>query len=261
MDGASLAPAQRALLMDMFRAAVASADPMRCLVPFLELPVPAGRTLVLGAGKAAAAMARAVEAAWPDRPIEGLVVTRYGHGLPTQRIDVVEAAHPVPDAAGRDAAQRILDLARGADADDLVLVLISGGGSALLTLPADGLTLDDKQAVNTALLRSGAPIGAMNTVRKHLSAIKGGRLAAAAAPARVVSLLISDVPGDDPAVIASGPTVPDPTTYADAREVLARYRVDPPAAVAARLARVQDPRGHQTAPDHPGPGGQGRARQ
>lgn len=240
MDGASLAPAQRALLMDMFRAAVASADPMRCLAPFLELPVPAGRTLVLGAGKAAAAMARAVEAAWPDRPIEGLVVTRYGHGLPTQRIDVVEAAHPVPDAAGRDAAQRILGLARSADADDLVLVLISGGGSALLTLPADGLTLDDKQAVNTALLRSGAPIGAMNTVRKHLSAIKGGRLAAAAAPARVVSLLISDVPGDDPAVIASGPTVPDPTTYADAREVLTRYRVDPPAAVAARLEAGND---------------------
>ncbi|MEQ9641193.1 MAG: glycerate kinase [Alphaproteobacteria bacterium] len=240
MSRTSLAPEKRALLMDLFRAAVASADPMRCLAPYLDLPAPAGRTLVLGAGKAAAAMARAVEAAWPDRAIEGLVVTRYGHGLPTARIDVVEAAHPVPDAAGRDAARRILELARGAGANDLVLVLISGGGSALLTLPADGLTLDDKQAVNTALLRSGAPIGAMNTVRKHLSAIKGGRLAAAAAPARVVSLLISDVPGDDPAVIASGPTVPDPTTFTEAREVLARYRVEPPAAVAARLEAAED---------------------
>jgi hydroxypyruvate reductase len=236
--GTSLPPATRARLLELFRAAVASADPMRCLAPHLDLPPPKGRTLVLGAGKAAAAMARAVEEVWADRPLEGLVVTRYGHALPTRRIEVVEAAHPVPDAAGEAAARRILALAESAGADDLVLVLISGGGSALLTLPARGLTLADKQAVNQALLRSGAPIGTMNTVRKHLSAIKGGRLAAAATPARVLSLLISDVPGDDPAVIASGPTVPDPTSFADARAALETYRVTPPAAVSEHLAEA-----------------------
>ena len=170
-------------------------------------------------------MARAFEARWPG-PLEGLVLTRYGHAVPCDRIEIVEASHPVPDAAGERAARRILDLAHGLGADDQLVFLASGGGSALLALPAPGLTLADKQAVTRALLRSGATIGEINTVRKHLSAIKGGRLAAAAAPARVVTLAISDVPGDDPAVIASGPTVPDPTTFADARAVLAKYRID-----------------------------------
>jgi hydroxypyruvate reductase len=173
-------------------------------------------------------------------PLAGLVVTRYGHGVPCDRIEVVEAAHPVPDAAGQAAAARILRMVQGLSADDLVLCLISGGGSALLALPAPGLTLDDKRAVNRALLKSGANIAEMNCVRKHLSAIKGGRLAAAAAPARVVSLLISDVPGDDPAVIASGPTVADPTTFADALAVLEKYRIDEPAAAIARLRKAQD---------------------
>jgi hydroxypyruvate reductase len=186
--------------------------------------------VVIGAGKAAASMARAVEDHWTGK-LEGLVVTRYGHGLPCRRIEVVEAAHPVPDQAGRAAAQRIMELVGALGADDLALCLISGGGSALLSLPAPGLTLEDKQAVNKALLRSGANIGEMNCVRKHLSAIKGGRLAAAAAPARVVTLLISDVPGDDPSVIASGPTVADPTTNADALAVLDKYGVREPAAV------------------------------
>ncbi len=222
------------LLRALFDAALAAADPREALRG--RLPRPArGRTVVVGAGKAAAAMARAFETAWPG-PLEGLVLTRYGHAVPCERIEVVEASHPVPDAAGMRAAQRILDLARGLGAEDQLVFLASGGGSALLTLPAPGIGLADKQAVTRALLRSGATISEINAVRKHLSAIKGGRLAAAAAPARIVTLAISDVPGDDPAVIASGPTVPDPTTYADARAVLARYRIEPPAAVAARLA-------------------------
>jgi hydroxypyruvate reductase len=220
-------------LRAMFDAAVAAADPAHCLPPHLP-PRPAGRVVVVGAGKAAASMARAVEGAWPDIDA-GLVVTRYGHGAPTRIIEVVEAAHPVPDDAGRAAAGRIHDMVQDLERDDFVLVLISGGGSALLTLPAAGLDLDDKQAINQALLRSGAPIDEMNAVRKHLSAIKGGRLAAAAAPARILSLLISDVPGDDPAVIASGPTVPDPTTLADARAVLSKYAITPAPAVAAHL--------------------------
>lgn len=195
---------------------------------------PKGRTIVIGAGKAAAAMARAVEEAWRG-PIEGVVVTRDGYGVPCRRIEMIEASHPVPDARGREAAGRILRAVRGLSQDDLVLCLISGGGSALLTLPAEGLTLADKQAVNRALLRSGAAIGEINTVRKHLSAIKGGRLAAAAHPARVETLLISDVPGDDPATIASGPTVPDPTSFADARAVVAKYGFDVPDSVRARL--------------------------
>lgn len=224
----------RGVLHRLFDAALAAADPARCLVPHLP-PPPAGRTIVVGAGKAAAAMAKAVEEAWPG-PLDGLVVTRYGHALPCRRIEVVEAAHPVPDEAGQRAARRILDLVQGLTADDLALCLISGGGSALLALGAGDVTLADKQAVAKALLRSGANITEMNCVRKHLSAIKGGRLAAAAAPARIVSLLISDVPGDDPSVIASGPTVPDPTTYEDARAVLAKYGIEPPPAVAARLA-------------------------
>lgn len=227
---------ERALLRAMLDAAITAALPDR-IVPAHLPPPPKGRTIVLGAGKASAAMAKAVEDHWPG-PLEGLVVTRYDHAVPCRRIEIVEAAHPVPDAAGRAAAERILALAQSAGPDDLVLCLISGGGSSLLALPAEGLTLEDKQAVNKALLASGADIGQMNTVRRHLSAIKGGRLAAAAHPAKVVSLLISDVPGDDPAAIASGPTVPDPTTFADAQAILARYGIEPPEAVKAHLARA-----------------------
>ena len=227
---------ERALLRAMLDAAITAALPDR-IVPADLPPPPKGRTIVLGAGKASAAMAKAVEDHWPG-PLEGLVVTRYDHAVPCRRIEIVEAAHPVPDAAGRAAAERILALAQSAGPDDLVLCLISGGGSSLLALPAEGLTLEDKQAVNKALLASGADIGQMNTVRRHLSAIKGGRLAAAAHPAKVVSLLISDVPGDDPAAIASGPTVPDPTTFADAQAILARYGIEPPEAVKAHLARA-----------------------
>lgn len=228
---------ERDLLLRMFKAAVEAAAPDLCLPRHLPAP-PAGRTIVIGAGKAAAAMARAVEAHWPaDKPLTGLVVTRYGHGVGAlPRIEVVEASHPVPDGAGQAAAARMLHLVGGLGPDDLVLCLISGGGSALLALPADGIGLADKQAVSRALLRSGAGIHEMNCVRKHLSAIKGGRLAAAAAPAALVTLMISDVPGDDPSVIASGPTVPDPTTLADARAVLARYGIAASPAVAARLA-------------------------
>jgi hydroxypyruvate reductase len=222
-----------ALLRELLDAALEAARPAQAILPHLPAPAP-GRTIVLGAGKAAAAMAQAVERHMAGR-LEGLVVTRYGHGAPCAQIEVVEAAHPVPDAAGQDAARRILELAAGAGADDLVLCLISGGASALLALPAAGLSLEDKQAVNRALLASGADIGQMNVVRKHLSAIKGGRLAAAAHPARVVSLLISDVPGDDPAVIGSGPTVPDPSTFKDAQAILARYRIELPARVAEHL--------------------------
>ncbi len=222
------------LLRRMFDEAVAAADPARAIPAHLPDPPAGGRTVVIGAGKAAAAMARAVERHWQG-PIGGLVVTRYGHGAPTRAIEVVEAAHPVPDAAGRRAARRLLDMVGDLGRDDLALCLISGGGSALLALPAPGLALEDKQAVTGALLRSGATIDEINCVRKHLSAIKGGRLAAAAYPARIVSLLISDVPGDDPAVIASGPTVADPTTFADARAVLARHRITEPAAVIDHL--------------------------
>lgn len=184
-------------------------------------------------------MARVLEDNWRG-PLSGLVVTRYGHGVPCRRIEIVEASHPVPDAKGRAAAERILELARGCGADDLVIALISGGGSALLTLPSPGLTLADLQAINRALLRSGADIGEINTVRKHLSAIKGGRLALAAYPAPVVTLVISDVPGDDPSMIASGPTVADATTFADALAVLAKYRITEPAAVIAHLERAED---------------------
>ena len=228
----------RALLRRLLDAAIESAQPAHCLPPHLPEP-PAGRSVVVGAGKAAAAMARAVEDHW-DGALEGLVVTRYGHSVPTRAIDVVEAAHPVPDAGGRAAAARILAEAEALGADDLALCLISGGGSALLTLPAPGIALADKQAVTGALLRSGAAIGEINCVRKHLSAIKGGRLGAACQPARVVSLLISDVPGDDPAVIGSGPTVPDPTTFADARAVLRKYGIDEPAAVIRHLEQGRE---------------------
>jgi hydroxypyruvate reductase len=224
---------QRALLRVLFDAAVAAAAPALRVPPYLPTRA-TGRTIVLGAGKAAAAMARAVEASW-EGPLEGLVVTRYGHGVACDRIEVVEAAHPVPDAAGLAAAGRILDFARGAGMGDLVLCLISGGGSALLTAPARGITLAQKQAVNRQLLSCGAAIHEINCVRKHLSAIKGGRLAAAASPARIVSLLISDVPGDDPATIASGPTVADPTTREEAIAIIARYGLNVDEAVAAFL--------------------------
>jgi hydroxypyruvate reductase len=230
----------RQFLEHLYQAAVRRALPLHSTAAFLP-PPPKGRTLVIGAGKAGGAMAQAVEALWPaDAPLSGLVVTRYHHtpprpaGLP-QRIEVVEAAHPVPDQAGLDAAQRILSLVQGLTQDDLVLCLISGGGSALLTLPADGLTLEEKQQINKALLVSGAHIGEMNCVRKHLSRIKGGRLAAACAPARVVTLTISDVPGDDPSVIASGPTVPDATSCADALAILKRYRIEVPPHIQAAL--------------------------
>jgi hydroxypyruvate reductase len=226
----------RTLLRAMFDAAVGAAHPSVCLPAFLEkIAPPKGRTIVVGAGKAAASMAAAVEAHWPH-PIEGLVVTRYEHGAPTSKIEVIEASHPVPDAAGRAAAGRILAKVQGLTEDDLVLALISGGGSALMALPADGVSLEEKQAVNKALLKSGATISEMNCVRKHLSAIKGGRLARAAAPAKVVALMISDVPNDDLSVIASGPTVPDPTTRQDALAVIAKYKIDAPAAVLAYLS-------------------------
>ncbi|MGE0004590.1 MAG: glycerate kinase [Parvibaculaceae bacterium] len=222
------------LLRRLFAAAIAAADPALRVPPFLPEP-PRGRTIVVGAGKASAAMALAVEQHWKGE-LSGLVITRYGHGAPCRRIEIVEASHPVPDANGRDAALRMGELVKGLTADDLVLCLVSGGGSALLAAPAPGLTLEDKQNVNRQLLASGAPISEMNCVRKHLSALKGGRLAAAAHPAEVVSLIISDVPGDDPAVVASGPTVPDPTTREDALAILRKYGFDLPDQVWAFLA-------------------------
>jgi glycerate 2-kinase len=229
-----------AVLRRVFTAAVAAADPRRVLAAHLPRPPAGGRIVVVGAGKSAALMAAAVEDAWNHFPLSGLVVTRTGHAVPTRRIEVIEASHPVPDAAGEAAARRILSLVSGLSERDLVLALISGGGSALLSLPAPGLTLADMQGVNRALLASGATIHEMNCVRKHLSAIAGGRLAAAAFPARVVALAISDVPGDDPSVIASGPTVPDATTFAEARAILARHRIAPSPAVAAHLAAAAE---------------------
>ena len=254
MSGPSLAPSSASLPADdprdflrgLFDAAVAQALPGPSLARFLPAP-PLGRTLVLGAGKAGGAMAAALESLWPRMaPMSGLVVTRYDYVPPAfaaaqargeTRIEVVEAAHPVPDEAGRRAAGRILELAHGLSADDLVICLMSGGASSLLASPAEGVTLGEKQAINGALLKSGAAIDEMNCVRKHLSAIKGGRLAAACAPARVLTLLVSDVPGDSPSVIGSGPTVPDPTTCADALAVLARYSIDLPPAIRDGLER------------------------
>ncbi|NKE45997.1 glycerate kinase [Roseomonas frigidaquae] len=232
--------AARAALKDVFAAAVASADPRIVLARHLPDPPAGGRVVVVGAGKSAAVMAAAVEAAWPDQALTGLVVTRYGHGHPTSRIEVLEASHPVPDAAGAAAAERLLQAVGGLTEADLVLFLVSGGGSALTTLPAPGLTLDDLMAVNRALLASGATINEMNCIRRHLSAFSGGRLALAAAPARVVTLAISDVPGDDPAAIASGPTVPDPSSFEQARALVAHYRMDLPAAVVAHLAQAAE---------------------
>lgn len=220
---------ERDLLEAMFRAAIEAAQPEKCVPPFLPA-VPRGRLIVIGAGKASAEMARAVERNWPGK-LEGLVVTRYGYAVPCERIEIVEAAHPVPDQAGLDAARRMLALVSGLSPDDTVLCLISGGGSSLLPLPLPGITLEDKQAINRALLASGASIGEMNCVRRHLSAIKGGRLAAACFPAHVVTLLISDVPGDQPFDIASGPTVADPGTCEDALEIVRRYGIALPAHV------------------------------
>lgn len=221
-----------AFLRALFDTAVRSADPAVCVPGHLPEMPRRGRIRVVGAGKASAAMARTVETharrdGWLDR-VDGIVVTRYGHGVPCERIEIVEAAHPVPDAAGADAARRIRDAAEELGEDDLLLCLISGGGSALLSAPADDISAEEKAAITRALLRSGAPIAAMNCVRKHISSVKGGHLAAAAVPARVVSLMISDVPGDDPSVIASGPTVPDPTTCADALAHLDRFAVEVP---------------------------------
>ncbi len=226
----------RQLLRRMFDAAIASAQPALCIPAHLPSPqvLGKGRLIVIGAGKASAAMARAVEAHWSG-PLSGLVVTRYGYAVPCERIEIVEAAHPVPDAAGLAAAQRMLQVVQGLGPQDLVLCLISGGGSSLLPLPLEGLTLEHKQQVNRALLTSGATISEMNCVRRHLSAIKGGRLAAACHPARVLTLLISDVPGDDPINIASGPTVADPSTCADALAIVQRYGIDLPAPVRAVL--------------------------
>lgn len=217
----------RQLLQKMFDAAIESAQPASCLMRHLP-EAPKGRLIVVGAGKASASMARAFENAWLG-PLTGVVVTRYGYQVPCQRIEILEAAHPVPDEASLAASQRILETVGNHTADDTVVCLISGGGSALLSLPLEGMTLADKQAVNRELLKSGATIGEMNIVRRHLSAIKGGRLAAACYPARVVTLLISDVPGDNPMDIASGPTVPDPTTCADALALVKRYGMNLPA--------------------------------
>jgi hydroxypyruvate reductase len=228
----------RQLLKAMFDAAVNAASPLLRVPAHLPQP-PKGRTIVVGAGKASASMAKAVEENWPG-PLTGLVVTRDGHSVPCRRIEIVEASHPVPDSRGLEAAQRIGALVEQLEPEDLVLALISGGGSSLLTLPAPGLTLQDKRAINAALLQSGASIGEVNIVRKHLSAIKGGRLAAAAYPAQLLTLVISDVPGDDPALIASGPTVADPSSFEDARAVLKKYGITEPKAVIDHLNRAVD---------------------
>ena len=224
----------RQTLKTLFDAALAAASPAHVLPPYIP-PPPEGRTAVLGFGKAAAEMACVFEAHWPG-PFEGFAVTRYGHGVPCRTIEVVEAGHPVPDEAAVAAADRALALASGLDADDLLVCLASGGGSALLAKPAPGIRLEEKQALTRSLLACGAAIDEINCVRKHLSAIKGGRLAAAAAPARIVTLAISDVPGDDPAIIASGPTIADPTTGADARAILARYGIEAEPSIAAALS-------------------------
>lgn len=229
----------RDLLRDLFETAVARARPERAVAANLP-PRPAGRTVVVGAGKASAQMAQALEDAWGE-PLEGLVVTPYGHAVPCRRIEVVEAAHPVPDAAGYLAARRIVEKVSGLGPDDLVVALMSGGGSALLPQPAAGLTLEDEQALNRALLASGAPIAAMNAIRNELSAIKGGRLALLAAPARVATLIVSDVPGDDPALVASGPTVAIAGTRADVRHLVALYRLELPPAAEALLASDANP--------------------
>jgi glycerate 2-kinase len=236
----------RTLLLNLFDAALGAVDAGALLAQHLP-PAPTGRTVVIGAGKAAARMAEGVERHWQGE-LSGLVVTRYAHGAPTRHIEVVEAGHPVPDAAGVEAAERMLALVDGLTEDDLVLCLMSGGGSALLSLPAPGITAQQKRDINRALLRSGAPIGEMNCVRRHLSSIKGGRLALACYPARVVTLIVSDVPGDDPAVVASGPTVPDGSTARDALAILERYAIAVPDEVRAVLL---DPARAAPKPDDP----------
>ncbi|HEY5579831.1 MAG TPA: glycerate kinase [Rhodoferax sp.] len=238
--------APRQILQQMFHAAIEAAQPAHCIPPYLP-EAPRGRLIVIGAGKASAEMARAVEENWSGQ-LSGLVVTRYGYGVPCERIEIIEAAHPIPDAAGLAAAGRIRALVSDLTADDLVLCLISGGGSALLVLPLDGVTLEDKQAVSRSLLKSGASISEMNCVRRHLSAIKGGRLAAACYPAKVVTLLISDVPGDNPCDIASGPTVGDATTCTDALAIVRRYGIELPATVREVL---ESGRGESIKPDDP----------
>ncbi|WP_173934909.1 glycerate kinase [Chelativorans sp. Marseille-P2723] len=225
---------QKAFFESIFHAAVSAADPRKVLPPFLPAR-PKGRTIVIGAGKGAAQMAAAFEEAWDSGPVEGAVVTRYGYGASTQRIEVIEAAHPVPDAAGLEGARRLLQLVQGLTEDDLVIALVCGGGSALLPCPPNGMTLADEIATNEALLASGAPIAAMNTVRKHLSAIKGGRLAAAAHPARVVSLIVSDIPGDNPALVSSGLTIPDASTRSDALAIVETYGLKLPEAAVRHL--------------------------
>ena len=239
-------PAPRALLQAMFQAAIEAAQPSHCIPPHLP-PAPQGRLIVIGAGKASAAMAQAVERYWPG-PLSGLVVTRYGYAVPCERIEIVEASHPVPDAAGMAAARRMLELVGNLQADDTVLCLISGGGSSLLALPLDGISLEDKQALNRALLASGATIGEMNCVRRHLSAIKGGRLAAACHPAQVLTLAISDVPGDKLGDIASGPTVADATTCEDALAIVRRHGMDLPDSIRAML---ESGRGESVKPGDP----------
>lgn len=236
----------KSFLTSIFNAAVAAADPEKTIRNHLPAK-PKGRTIVVGAGKGSAQMAAAFEKVW-DGPIDGLVVTRYGYGAKCERIEIIEAAHPVPDAAGLEASRRLLEKVRGLTADDLVVALISGGGSALLPSPAPGLTLVDEIAVNEALLASGAPIAAMNTIRKHVSTIKGGRLAAAAHPARVVSLVVSDIPGDNPALVASGPTVPDVGSREDAMASIAAYNMKLPASV---MAHIQSPAADAPRPDDP----------
>ncbi|RAZ91365.1 glycerate kinase [Mesorhizobium hawassense] len=234
----------KSFLISIFNAAVAAADPEKTIRNHLPAK-PKGRTIVIGAGKGSAQMAAAFEKVW-DGPIDGLVVTRYGYGARCERIEIIEAAHPVPDAAGLEASRRLLEKVQGLTADDLVVALISGGGSALLPSPAPGLTLADEIAVNEALLASGAPISAMNTIRKHVSTIKGGRLAAAAHPARVVSLVVSDIPGDNPALVASGPTVPDTGSRADALASIAAYGMKLPASV---MAHINSPAADAPRPD------------
>ncbi|CDX37858.1 putative hydroxypyruvate reductase [Mesorhizobium sp. SOD10] len=236
----------KSFLTSIFNAAVAAADPEKTIRNHLPAK-PKGRTIVIGAGKGSAQMAAAFEKVW-DGPVDGLVVTRYGYGARCERIEIIEAAHPVPDAAGLEASRRLLEKVRGLTADDLVVALISGGGSALLPSPAPGMTLADEIAVNEALLASGAPIAAMNTIRKHVSTIKGGRLAAAAHPARVVSLVVSDIPGDNPALVASGPTVPDTGSREDALASIAAYGMKLPASV---MAHIQSPAADAPRPDDP----------
>ena len=235
---AMLPEATRKFLRSMFDAAVAAAMPDQCVPQNLPAK-PKGRTIVVGTGKASAAMAQILEKSW-NGPLSGLIVTRYGHAVPCKQIEIIEAAHPVPDDAGTNGARRMLAMVKGLTKNDLVIALISGGGSALLSLPAEGISVEEKRAVNRALLKSGAPISEMNCVRKHLSAIKGGRLAAAAHPARVVSLVISDVPGDDLAAVGSGPTVADPTTFAQARAIIAKYNIDAPQSVIHHLEQAVD---------------------